>query len=235
MHKLQEQRGAFAPFVGILIVVLILIVGLVVDLGHIHNVRVELQRAVDAAALAGAGQLLGDDEQQARAIAAAEATAEENDVDNEKVSVTADNVVTTVGFWDTEALGDPPGTRFAAGGTPVNAVRVEATRTVEHFFFVLIPGLTSTDVSANAIAVNDREQLTIPLAVISCIPSTGPQQGEINLCGVYTYTFESQVENSAGWTSLTIGGQGGSSQQEIAALFSDPDGLALFNEIAGLL
>ncbi|MFO7983962.1 MAG: pilus assembly protein TadG-related protein, partial [Desulfuromonadales bacterium] len=165
MYKLKEQKGAFAPFVAVLIVLLILAVGLVVDLGHIHNVRTELQRAVDAAALAGAGQLTGDDEQESRAIAAAEAMAEENNVDAEKVSVIDDNVLPTVGSWDDEALGASAEERYEEDGDPVNAIRVEATRQVDHWFFFPIPG---TEVTANAIAVNAFEEESIPIALVSC-------------------------------------------------------------------
>ena len=55
----NREQGAVAPLVGILMVVFILCIALVVDLGHLHNVKVQLQRAVDAAALAGAQQLDG--------------------------------------------------------------------------------------------------------------------------------------------------------------------------------
>ena len=54
------EQGAVAPLVGILMVVFILCVALVVDLGHLHNVKVQLQRAADAGALAAALSLLPD-------------------------------------------------------------------------------------------------------------------------------------------------------------------------------
>jgi hypothetical protein len=55
----KRQRGAVAIIMGIVILVLIGFIGLVLDLGHLYNRKVELQNAADAAALAGARELNG--------------------------------------------------------------------------------------------------------------------------------------------------------------------------------
>jgi len=55
----QHQRGAVAIIVGISIVILVAMLGLVVDLGHLYVAKSELQNAADAAALSGAKELNG--------------------------------------------------------------------------------------------------------------------------------------------------------------------------------
>jgi hypothetical protein len=55
----RQQRGAAAIVVAISIGLLILMVGLVVDLGYLYTRKTELQNAADAAALAGAKRLNG--------------------------------------------------------------------------------------------------------------------------------------------------------------------------------
>jgi Mg-chelatase subunit ChlD len=63
----QRQRGIALAYVGIFLVMLALIVGLAVDLGRAYAVRLELAKAVDAAALAAArvipnGESLAEEE-----------------------------------------------------------------------------------------------------------------------------------------------------------------------------
>lgn len=76
---IRRQRGAIAILVGFTIVVLLLLAGLVLDLGHVHIVKNELQNAADACALSGASEL-GDLGQGAleRATAAATTAGERN-------------------------------------------------------------------------------------------------------------------------------------------------------------
>ncbi len=230
MLKLREQKGAFAPFVAILIVLLILVVGLVVDLGHIHNVRIELQRAVDAAALAGAGQLTGDNEQESRARAAAVAMAGDNNVDgNEFVELDPDNDV-EVGYWNPE-IPDPddnPPPRFTVDETPLNAVRVETSREVDHFFFVFIPGKTSSTVTASAIAVNIFKEKALPFTLVSCIQSDNSyvKPGK-NVCDVQFFKWAAEPTDTGGWTSLTYRPL---NNQTVEQFFSD-EGIRTFNKI----
>jgi len=62
-----NETGAVAPMVGIMIFLFVGCLALVVDLGLLHNVKVQLQRAADAAALAGALQLDTGSDQDSRA------------------------------------------------------------------------------------------------------------------------------------------------------------------------
>ncbi len=227
---LHNQRGAVAPLVAILLVALLLIVALVVDIGHLHNAKLQLQQAVDASALAGAGQLGALSGAAGLAVSAAEATITANEVLARNVGLDSEQVVVTLGHWDVDNLGAPFTERWSPGDTPFNGVRVQARVEVEHIFYMFAP---STTVPVDALAVQDRTELTIPLTIVSCIPSTGPHAGELTACGIKTYTFSSN-ENTAGWTALTLGGGGGASQTEIADLF-DADGSEQFNRITDLL
>ena len=96
----RHQRGAVAPLIALLLFVIIICVALVVDLGRVHSVKAELQRAVDAAALAGAKYLPTD----ADVTAASTATAGTNRVDGEQFANLLDQPTTTLnvvlGTWD---------------------------------------------------------------------------------------------------------------------------------------
>jgi hypothetical protein len=223
----QNQRGAVAPLIAILLIVIVVSVAFVVDLGHIHNVKTELQRAVDAAALAGAQQLPEVDP----AILVARATAAANLVDQQQVSSDTEDLTVVVGRWDSLTLTATASQRFTPTNDRPDAVYVRAIRQVDHVFFFFVG---TTDVIADAIAYSSPEVPVLPLTIISCIPPTGPEAGSLSVCGIRTYSFASG-NNSAGWTSLTWGGAGGSSVQEILSFVSDPEAVRNFNDTAGLL
>lgn len=60
-ERKYRRRGAIAVFAAISMVVLLGMAALVVDAGILYATRAELQRSADAAALAGAEELLNDD------------------------------------------------------------------------------------------------------------------------------------------------------------------------------
>ncbi len=59
VKTIRDQQGQVAIIVAIVIGLLIVVVGLVVDLGYLYTRKTELQNAADAAALAGAKELNG--------------------------------------------------------------------------------------------------------------------------------------------------------------------------------
>lgn len=59
MQTARQQRGAVAIIVALCLTVLIGMLGLVLDLGHLYVAKTELQNAADAAALSGAKELNG--------------------------------------------------------------------------------------------------------------------------------------------------------------------------------
>ena len=88
----QHQRGAVAPLIALLLFVIVICVALVVDLGRVHSVKAELQRAVDAAALAGARYV----PRATDVTAAATAAAGGNQVDGDKFANLLSQPTTTL-------------------------------------------------------------------------------------------------------------------------------------------
>lgn len=208
----NSEQGAVAPLVGILMVAFILCVALVVDLGHLHNVKIQLQRAVDAAALAGAQQLDGSDH-ATHPAAVALATADINRVAGDTDWVTGlqpsdgEEFVVELGGWDPDlSAADPRFSPVAAGAAnTATAIRVEATVYVEYYFFLFGSGST---VTADAIAVANPTVPILPIALVSCIPGEESQLNAGTLpsptvCGIRSYSFSKDKDDSAAWTSLT--------------------------------
>lgn len=202
---LRKEKGAVAVLVAVLMVAFILCIAIVVDLGHLHNVKVQLQRAADAAALAGAGQLDSNAGQDSNATNVAKAVAALNKVGN-KTGLTSDSppgwvddasVVVTLGTWNPDHTEE---SRFSSPADPdkANAIKVTATIPVEHYFFFFTDGTT---IVADAIAVNSHEETSLPIALLSCIPvNEGPGD---TVCDIELYKFSSDTDDTAGWTALT--------------------------------
>lgn len=77
----SHQRGAVVIVMSLFLVVVIGVLALVVDLGHLYVSKTALQNAADAAALAGAGELDGSAAGVTRAINKAVAVARQNSYD----------------------------------------------------------------------------------------------------------------------------------------------------------
>lgn len=232
---LNNTKGAVAPLVAIMLIVIIVCVALVVDLGHVHNVKVQLQRAVDAAALAGAHELTDD----VLAATAATGVVRANSVDNQAIGDEIDLFRVTVtldfGLWDDSdaALGQPASVRYNSVGIPAgetpNAIKVTATRNVDHVFFWF---LENTPVTVDAIAVNKIHPLTIPISVVTCIPTGGGTFPGVfapggTICDIALFKFGSAPTDTAGWTSLTVPN---TSNPTVSDFFNDC-GIDLFNRI----
>lgn len=237
------QKGAVAPLVAVLLLVIMVCIAFVIDLGHIHNVKVELQRAVDAAALAAARQLpnASNVDTVARAVAAT------NTVDNAPVPVDTDHLQVELGLWrtDTASLGLPvsdgtddcttPTDRWNSQlredlcGSPPNAVLVRATRDVQHAFFFFTD---DTEVVADAIALAQPINPVLPLAIVSCIPIDRIQSNPgmlpgIGICDLNYYRFTSDPDDNAAWTSLTLPG----GAANIREIIEDPEQRNIFEQI----
>jgi Flp pilus assembly protein TadG len=200
--KTDAQKGAVAPLIAVLLFVIVICVALVVDLGHVHNVKIELQRAVDAAALAGVRHLPDEGRVDTVAIAAAAA----NSANQQSITITSDEVV--LGTWDKDNLTASAADRFTATATNPNAVYVRASQDVEHIFFIFVD---ATTVTADAIALSEPINPIFPLSIISCIPldamisNPGSLPGEA-VCDIRYYNFAADTDDTAAWTGLTFGG-----------------------------
>lgn len=111
MRQMRSRRGAIVVMTGIFIVALMLIGAISVDASRIFAAKNELQTAADAAALAGAVQLLED---SSSAADTARVYAQRNRVEQNLI----DSVNVEYGVWRSAEQS------FIAGGGPSDAVRV---------------------------------------------------------------------------------------------------------------
>ena len=205
-NKAANKKGAVAPFVAIMLVVLIGCLALVVDLGKLHNVKVQLQRAVDAAALSGALKLNGDANQVQNAKDSAANAAAANIVNNSPLTLdnTATSLEILIGAWETGNYDKTAGERFTSptpSGSP-NAVKVSKSIEVTDLIFSRIWNNDAETVSADAIAVTTFEEPGLPIALLSCIPIN---EGLGNtVCDIKMYKWSTDPDDTAGWTGLTF-------------------------------
>jgi len=205
-----KDSGAVLPLVAVLLTIIVVCVALAVDMGHVHSVKVQLQRAVDAAALAGSRELDGKSDESTRAVSAAKQVIAANTVDKVYGSDSGGtgwandtNITVELGDWEENAFDKSPGERFTPGTPAPDAIKVSASLNVDPFFNVFGDTIS---VRADAIADNISKPITLPLAVVSCVP-TGLDEvlspGE-SLCDFTLMTFANANTDNSGWTSLTI-------------------------------
>ena len=144
----KDESGAIAVMAGGALIMLLLVLGIVIDFGFAFNMRNQLQRAADAAALAGASQLGNDTNVFDKANEFADfnmpAAAHGDELADADIEI---------GNWNTA-------TRvFTAAGTPENAVRVVTRRTAANgnpvpSFIGGLAGQFGYNLTTAAIAVN---------------------------------------------------------------------------------
>jgi len=174
-HLLRNQQGSALLFTTVMVVLLLVFGGIAIELTYFGSARRELQRSMDAAALAGAGNLGFDDTAFPAARAAAQNYAGLNGYSHPTAGTIglnlngandpAGNIV--LGIWN--------GSNFAPSldGTQVNAVRCQFATTIPTSFLRLL-GMTNLPVSAQAIAVANPPLLptdgtcVFPFALSSC-------------------------------------------------------------------
>jgi Flp pilus assembly protein TadG len=207
----RDQRGSILLFTTVLVVPLMIIIGgLAMDLAYYGTVDDELQRSMDAAALAGAGKLGFNDtyfpaaRQWARDYALLNPYRVGNiNLDLNTANNPGGNIV--LGIWN--------GNTFTPSldGTQVNAVQCRFATTVPTSFLRLI-GLNSLNTGAMAIAWAAQPGTTppnacvFPVALSSCSFGGSTSSG----CGgTITLISSSPTSNvggsSAGWASIIPG------------------------------
>ena len=151
-HNKESRRGVIAVFAAILMVFVLGIVAFAIDCGYVANTRGEIQRAVDAGALAGA-QLIGG------GPAAAEPVAREFVSYNPTgASVIPDtDVDVEFGSWDVATK------TFNEGGIPTTAIRVAAVQRARPHFFAPIWRERQFDVRSQAIATYQPRDIVVVL------------------------------------------------------------------------
>jgi Flp pilus assembly protein TadG len=145
LWQARSRRGSVLPLVAISLVMLLSFVALAIDAGYIYVSRAQMQRAADAAALAGASALMeGEDLAMERAFEAAG----RNLVGGAPVSEQEATVI--LGRWEWDAR-----TFYPASGdpSPLNAVRVIGARPDVALFLAPVMGVDTTDVIKDATAL----------------------------------------------------------------------------------
>lgn len=208
----RDQRGSILLFTTVLVVPLMIIIGgLAMDLAYYGTVDDELQRSMDAAALAGAGKLGFNDSffPAARQYAHDYALLNPFRVGTISLDLNVANNPTgdiVLGIWN--------GSTFTPSidGTQVNAVRCRFATTVPTSFLRLI-GVNSLNAGASAIAWAAQPNTTPPNACVfpvglsSCFFGGSTSLG----CGATVSFISSSDEsavgaNTAAWVNLSPGG-----------------------------
>ena len=230
LRWLRDQRGSILLFTTILVVPLMIIFGgLAMDLAYHGTVDDELQRAMDAAALAGAGKLGFD----ASAFGVVRQSAQDYAVGNPYRSENLAKQINTSNFtWTTAnnsgdniVLGIWNAGTFTPSleGNKVNAVRCQFSSSIPTSFLRLI-GVNSLDSAAQAVAIANPPATPgcgtpiLPIAVAPCaFKDAGGAFNNSNGCGTgITWISSSgggsqntcnqpnapQTCNTAAWTSL---------------------------------
>lgn len=197
----REQQGTVLVLTLILLLALIATGGLAIDTLHAVAVRGELQKSMDAASLAGAGNLGFNDSAFPNARQAAQTFGASNPWHGGPVTLNLNtandpsgNIV--LGVFDTTNQSFTP----SLDGTLVNAVRCRFSTPVPNYFMGLL-GFPTVTVSAEAIAISNPPQTPppdtclFPIGVGSCPFQGATSQG----CGVpITFITSSGQDEGAG-------------------------------------
>jgi Flp pilus assembly protein TadG len=163
----NRRRGAIAVLSAFVTVVLLGLGAFAVDLGVIAYSRTELQRTADAVALTAAAQL----PDQSTATSTGIATSTNN---TSAISPALAGSDFEFGWWDrdTATFLTPPPVYRDANAVRVSIARTEASGSPIRLFYGGVIGKQSTDVSARAIAMNDRG-LCGPLVGVNSLTAVG--------------------------------------------------------------
>lgn len=194
MHRpikhIRTQLGQVAIIVAIVIGLLILMVGLVVDLGYLYTRKTELQNAADASALAGAKELQGT----AASVVAAKNKAIELAAAN-SVDFGGNSVIISENELEFGPMPDGPWSSFAAASASDAAaadkrfIKVDTSgidlSTVQTWFMRVYQwgfgGIESTSTFGRAVAGPYFTEM-MPIAACALDGSTGPTCATEN-CG----------------------------------------------------
>ncbi len=157
----ERRRGQVIVLFAAVVVLLVMICALSVDVGRIVTSQAELQNAVDAAALAGASELVGfvDESAKERARSEAVALADANAVAGESLTLTSSEI--TFGRYDEDSRSFVPESSFSAGQV-VDSIQVVGRRDEEapdgpiDLFFASIFGMQGSAQAQRAVGTQPR-------------------------------------------------------------------------------
>lgn len=141
-HSWRSRKGIILVLTALLLVFMVALIAFAVDLGYIAITKTELQSAIDAATLAGAGDLVNG-------TTAARATAL-NFLAQNKVggrTLDASNVNIEFGIWDANSR------TFTVNNTVFNGVRITGTNNNQPLFFGSALGRSTFNLETKSTAV----------------------------------------------------------------------------------
>lgn len=199
----QTERGAVAVIAALMLTGLVALTGTAVDLGMVYSARSELQNATDAAAMAGAAELVmdtnGDDVVETNyngAMSTAISFVESNNITTDALVWTDESDLYEAGLWDFD-LGDFAQVGDSANPDDLNAVRVSMQRPVD-MLFANIVGLGQVQVGVSSTAflgcAGSGGKADLPLAINAAVlDSLGPDSDIV---------LNSENEENGQWTSF---------------------------------
>lgn len=200
-----DDRAAVAVVAALALMAMVALVGAAVDLGVVYAGKAELQNAADAAATAGAAELLGDPDGDGVA---------QTDYDGARQTaidfVESNQLLTTPLVWNEEGdlveagqwsfdSGDFAQTGPSADPADLDAVRVAISRPVETFFARAV-GLGQVMVGAVSVGylgcAGDGGQADLPLAINAAVlDGLGPDSDIV---------LSSENAENGQWTSFDV-------------------------------
>jgi hypothetical protein len=217
--RLNNERGNVLLFTFTLLVFLLVMGGFAIDFAYQAAARTELQRTIDAAALAGAGKLGFDDTVFPTVRSTAQLYGTRNPLRTGTLTLNLNtanapdgNIV--LGIWNAGSFNP------SLVGSQVNAVRCQVQTTIPTSFLRLL-NIDTLPIAASAVAISNPPVLPgcetpiLPIAVTPCAfydAGTG-QFNNSNGCGTGLTWISSnnicnnspgspQSCNSAAWASL---------------------------------
>jgi Flp pilus assembly protein TadG len=216
MDAIKNQRGSALLFTTVMLLILFVFGGIAIDMTYFGSVRREIQRSIDAAALAGAGNLGFDDTAFPAARAAAQNYAGLNGYSDPAAGsiglslneANNPNGPIVLGIWENGNFTP------SLDGTRVNAVRCQFATAIPTSFLRLL-GMLNLPVSAQATAIANPPILpeegtcVFPIALSSC-PFVNAGAFSSQGCGAAaTFITSSGKEpdekagtNTAAWANL---------------------------------
>ncbi|MBI3827459.1 MAG: hypothetical protein HY294_15810 [Candidatus Rokubacteria bacterium] len=217
--RLANERGSMLLFTTGLLGLFLVMGGAAVDLAYLAAASGEMQRSVDAAALAGAGKLGFDATVFSTVRATAQTYAAANPYrdlaqagaySNVALGLNTGNATTgsiVLGLWDpAKPAGIGAGRRFepSLDGTRVNAVLCQYQATVPPTFLRLI-GQTSLGAAVQAIAVSNPPSglpASAPLFPIGVSPCSFANNSSAGCGGQLSIQFAPTPNNNGAWVNI---------------------------------
>ncbi|MCB9865445.1 MAG: VWA domain-containing protein [Phycisphaerales bacterium] len=216
LFSMQRRRGAVAVMLAVTVPVIIAFAALTVDVGVMYNAKADLQRCADAAALAGASQLVslssGDPLAAARQCA--------KDIAYANKVLATNPIVTDADITFGKANIDPVTKQvfFTPTNSSPDAVRVVVRKTANSpngalpLYFARIFGRHFTDVQATATAgITPRD-----IAIVSDI------SGSLTYDSQFKYWQDKVVNLYDVWDALPGGADDSPSTWAASEVLSDP-------------